>query len=206
MIKYLFILIAFTLTISANGQQLKIGGKVEVRNSGVWYKATILKTDGDRYRVHFEGYPSSDDVWILRSYIRIVDATGEPTKVTCSFNPPGGNYSNASKPSEALFKKEIYDWYHARVNTASISAPTAIGVQFTSFDIQPAYKNIIIVDAAKRANRKHNGAPVNTLIYTAKTNYIVCERYSSGDSQTQVWAIFSFFKNTFGEWTCSKDQ
>ena len=63
----------------------------------------------------------------------------------------------------------------------------------------------MVVDAAARANRKHNGAPTNALIYTAKTNYIVCERYASGDFQKQAWTSFSLFKNGSGEWTCTKD-
>lgn len=205
MLKYILLLLVISFTISTTAQQLKVGQKVEVRNSGSWYKSTILKIDGDKYRVHFEGYPSSDDVWILRSYIRTVDESGVQPKVNCSFSPPSGTYTNNSKASTELFKKKIYDWYKVKVNKASISAPTAIGLQFSSFTMEPAYKNVVVIDAAGRANRKHNGAPLNALIYTAKTNYIVCERYSSGDVQTQVWSSFSLFKNTNNEWLCSKD-
>lgn len=199
-------LLIITFAISIQAQDLKVGQKVEVRTSGFWYKSTILAIDGDRYKVHYEGYPSSDDIWILRSYIRIINEAGEPIKVTCSFTPPSGTFTNSSKASEALFKKEIYDWYQASVNNASISAPKAIGVVFSSFTMGAAYKNVVVVDASGRANRKHNGAPANTLIYPAKTNYTICERYNSGDDQKQVFAIFSFYKNSSGEWTCSKDQ
>ena len=205
MLKYLILTLVISCTIAANAQQLKVGQKVEVRNSGHWYKSTILNIDGDRYRIHFEGYPSSDDVWILRSYIREIEVAKNKTNANCVFGPPSGSYNNNSTASAGLFKKKIYDWYNMSVNKASISAPKAVGVEFTNFTMEPAYKNIVVVDASGRANRKHNGAPQNTLIYTAKTNYIVCERYSSGDSQTQVWSTFSLYKNSSGEWTCSKD-
>ena len=203
--KTILFLFSLLFTISITAQQLKVGQKVEVRDSGHWYKSTILKVDGDRYRIHYEGYPASDDVWILRSYIRTLEGNGQPTQGNCNFSAPSGNYNDASKASEGLFKKEIYDYYYLRVRKDGVTSPTAIGVTFRSFKMGSSYKNIIIKDWAGHPARKHDGAPLDTMIYSAKADYVICERFASGDSETPMSSTFTFFKNRDGQWVCSRN-
>lgn len=182
-----------------------IGKRVEVNDRAYWYKATIIETKGDLYKVHFDGYSAADDKWVSRAYMRDLDVNENAITVSCSFAPPPGNFSNTSPASDGLFKKEVYDWYNRTVN-GTLTRPTRIGVVFTSFERQQAYKNTVTVVPGRGAIRRHEGAPANTTIYPVKMTYHVCEDYNGEISQKQVNTTFSFFINKDGEWTCSKDS
>ncbi len=117
------------LNESAHSQIFKAGQRVEVNYNGHWYKSTILQLDGGRYKVHYDGYPASDDAWLLASYIRTLGNDGNPVSVTCNFDAPSGNFNNNSPASVALFKRGLYDWYQGLV-TGGLSAPKAIGIVF----------------------------------------------------------------------------
>jgi hypothetical protein len=156
-------------------------------------------------KVHFDGYGSSDDKWVHRSYIRDLDENREAVSVTCSFTPPPGNFNGSSPASDALFQREIYDWYNRLVN-GSLSRPTRIGIVFTSFNRNAAYKNTVVNIPGRGATRRHEGAPVNATIYPVKATFFVCEDYNGSVSQKQVNSDFSFFISKDGEWTCSKDN
>ncbi|OYU94107.1 MAG: hypothetical protein CFE21_17530 [Bacteroidetes bacterium B1(2017)] len=181
------------------------GKRIEVNDRAYWYKATVLEQKGDLYKVHFDGYSSVEDKWVHRSYTRDLGENGEAVTVTCSFAPPSGNFTNASPASDALFKREVYDWYNRLVN-GSLSRPIRVGVVFTSFERGTAYKNTVQNLAGRGATRKHEGAPVNATIYPVKMIFHVCEDYNGTISQKQVNSDFSFFINKDGEWTCSKDN
>lgn len=182
-----------------------MGQRVEVNYNGHWYKSTIVQINGDKYKVHYDGYPSSDDSWVTASYVRMLAADGKPETVPCNFTVPAGNYTNKSSASEGLFKKELYNWYKLTV-TGGVSSPVAIGIVYKSFVMQPAYKNTVSNIPGRGAVRRHAGAPVNAAIYVVRATYFVCEQYNSGVSQKQVTADFSFFINKEGGWTCSKDN
>lgn len=191
---------------TAIAQSYRPGQKVEVNYKGHWYKSTILQAEGNRrYKIHYEGYPESDDAWILASYIRTLGADEKPVTVNCSFTTPPGSYNNNSAASLGLFKRELHDWYQ-RLITGGVTSPTAIGIVFKTFVLQSSYKNTVSNVPGVGAMRKHSGAPANTMIYEVRTNYFVCEQYNSGVSQKEVNAVFSFFINKDGEWTCSKDS
>lgn len=49
---------------------LGIGSHLQVEWKGGWYPATILKTRGDQYYIHYDGYSSSWDEWVGRNRIR----------------------------------------------------------------------------------------------------------------------------------------
>lgn len=200
---FLFSVLAFSGNLYA--QALKKGQVVEVNYSAHWYRSVILQVDGDRYFVHYEGYPSSDDKWVKREYIRTLGADGKATAVNCIFTPPSGNYSNSSAASEGLFKKELYDWYNVLVN-GTLTRPVAVGIVYQTFLMKAGYRNTVANLPGRGATRKHSGAPVNAMIYPVRTTYFVCEQYNSGVSQKEVTADFSFFINKDGEWTCSKDS
>jgi hypothetical protein len=181
------------------------GKRIEVNDRAYWYKATVLEQKGDLYKVHFDGYSSVEDKWVHRSYTRDLGENGEAVTVTCSFTPPPGKFTNASPASDALFKREVYDWYNRLVN-GSLSRPIRVGVVFTSFERGTAYKNTVQNVAGRGATRKHEGGPVNATIYPVKMIFHVCEDYNGTISQKQVNSDFSFFINKDGEWTCSKDN
>ncbi|MFD2720746.1 hypothetical protein ACFST9_18640 [Hymenobacter monticola] len=181
------------------------GKRVEVNDGGHWYKATILEQKGDLSKVHYDGYGSADDKWVHRSYIRDLDKSGAATTVACAFGPPPGTFSAASAPSDALFKREVYDWY-SQLATGTSGRPNRVGLVFTYFSRGTAYKNTAANVPGRGATRRHSGAPANTTIYPVKMTYYVCEDYKGQVAQKQVNSDFSFFINQAGEWTCSKDN
>lgn len=203
--RLLFLLLFCCIGSNLKAQIFKQGQRVEVNYNGHWYKSTILQVNGNKYKVHYEGYPASDDAWLLASYIRTLGEDGKPVAVTCNFEAPPGNFTNSTPASLALFKRELYDWYQQNV-TGGLSSPKAIGIVFKTFTLGQSYINTVGNVAGRGAMRRHSGAPVNTTIYPVKTRYFVCENYNSGVSQKEINADFSFFKNKEGEWTCSKDN
>lgn len=200
-------LLFLVISISVFSQNaLKVGQRVEVNVSAHWYKSTILAVDGDKYRVHYDGYPSSDDQWVHFTQIRRLAAAGNVAKLTCNFNPPGGSFSNNSPASEGLFKRELYDYYNLTVNGTS-GRPVAIGISFNSFIQSASFKNTVTNVPGRGAMRRHSGAPVNAVVYPVRASFILCEKYKDGSvSQREINADFSFFISKDGEWTSSKDN
>lgn len=190
---------------TASKSQPASSKRVEVNETGHWYKATVLEQKGDTYKVHFDGYGSADDKWVHRSYIRNLTDKGGAVTVTCSFTPPPGTFTNSSPASDALFKREVYDWYN-RLANGTLTRPSRIGVVFTYFSRGAAYKNTVTNVPGRGATRKHDGAPANTTIYPVKMTFHVCEDYNGTISQKQVNSDFSFFVDRDGAWTCSKDN
>ena len=185
---------------------LKVGQRVEVNVSAHWYKSTILAVNGDKYRVHYDGYPSSDDQCVHFTQIRRLAGDGNAVKVNCDFIPPPGNFSSSSPASDALFKRKLYDYYNLTVNS-TLSRPVAIGITFNSFTRGIPFKNTVVNVPGRGATRRHSGAPVNTTIYPVRASYFVCEKYKDGSvTQKEVNADFSFFISKDGEWTSSKDN
>jgi hypothetical protein len=50
----------------------------EVEWQGGWYPARLLKTDKDKYRIHYLGYDSSWDEWVGKDRIRLLDPKAKP--------------------------------------------------------------------------------------------------------------------------------
>jgi hypothetical protein len=59
-------MIAFGLT--ANAQ--KAGEKIQINSSGSWYDGKILKVEGDKYFVTYDGWSDSWDEWVGIDRIR----------------------------------------------------------------------------------------------------------------------------------------
>ncbi len=56
---------------TASGSEFKQGDKVQVEWRGTWYKAVVLKVEPDGwYRVHYDGYDSSEDETVGRDRLR----------------------------------------------------------------------------------------------------------------------------------------
>jgi hypothetical protein len=52
-----------------------VNDKVEGLDQGKWYKATILKTDGTKYFVHWDGYSNTYDSWLTTDKMRVPGTT-----------------------------------------------------------------------------------------------------------------------------------
>lgn len=67
---HLFLFSVLSLSVSAQTTKpagYKVGDQVDVAWSGSAYKAKILKVDGERYLVRYEGYDPKNDEWVRTS-------------------------------------------------------------------------------------------------------------------------------------------
>jgi hypothetical protein len=53
---------------------------IEVEEGGVWYPARILSREGMQLRIHYLGYPESDDATVPRSRVRFVFSDAPNTR------------------------------------------------------------------------------------------------------------------------------
>ena len=67
--------------------QRKAGQLVEAYNPkyALWYRATVVKTDSTRVRVHYLGWKKTTDQW-LEAYMVHVDDRAKPDKMKSSDN------------------------------------------------------------------------------------------------------------------------
>lgn len=180
-----------------------VGDKLEVNDRAFWYPAQITAIQGGRYRVHFEGYPSSDDKWVDVSRMRPVG--GYKVEAECNYEPPGPSVSGQSNFSEALAKRKIFDEYNWKAN-GTLSAPLKVGVAFLSFQSGEQYKNSVANVPGYGAQRRHGGAPAGATIYSFKSKRLVCEQHRDGVTRRLVEGSSACFVDKDGSWTCPSEN
>ena len=47
-----------------------VGDRVQVQWKGAWYPAKVLKVDGEKFLIHYDGSSSSWDEWVAPSRIK----------------------------------------------------------------------------------------------------------------------------------------
>lgn len=185
----------------ANGKW-KVGDRLEVNDRGFWYPAQILAVQSGKYKVHYDGYPSSDDAWVNPSLMRPIG--GVEVSAGCSFDPPGHAVTAQSRFSEALAKRKIFDEYGQKVN-GTLSAPSRVGVVFLSFEIGAPYKNTVANVPGYGAQRRHAGAAAGATIYPFKSKRMICEQYRDGVTRRLVEGTSACFVRE-GSWTCPSEN
>ena len=181
----------------------KVGDRLEVNDRAFWYPAQIVAVKGGRYKVHFDGYPSSDDQWVDRPRMRPVG--GHKVAEVCSFEPPGPAVTGRTRFSEALAKRKIYDEYNWKAN-GTLSAPLKVGVVFLSVQMGSTYRNTVGNVPGYGAQRRHGGAPAGAPIHPLKTKIMVCEQYRDGVTRRLVEGSRACFIDKDGSWTCSSEN
>jgi hypothetical protein len=68
--KHSVILSTLFLTLSFSAVAQKAGEKIQIESSGAWYDGQILKVEGDKYFVSFDGWSDSWDEWVGIERIR----------------------------------------------------------------------------------------------------------------------------------------
>ena len=66
--RIIFLFAFFVVTCAIHAQ--RVNDKVEIEYSGSWYTGKILKVEGDRYFVTYEGWSDSWDEWVPLSRLR----------------------------------------------------------------------------------------------------------------------------------------
>ena len=70
--KAIFMILAFAFVSNMASAQ-KVKQKIKVESSGSWYDATILKIDGDKYFIHYDGWADSWDEWVGKERMKDYD-------------------------------------------------------------------------------------------------------------------------------------
>lgn len=121
--------------------------------------------------------------------------------VDCPMTEPPGRVTKTASASEELFKRVIYERAAAKVNPDSISAPKKIGLSFLKFEMGDAYKNTL-TSSRFGDKRKHDGAPVDAMIYPLETRELQCDLHGSEVRRKVSEIERDCFKNRDGDWTC----
>jgi hypothetical protein len=113
---------------------------------------------------------------------------------------------SAGKFSVALAKSGIYERYGFEKDIGGISSPADVGVTFLNVQLLNSYTNTVTVVPGRGAQRKHDGAPPNAMIYRFHAKYIVCRKYSNTTVRTQYESDNVCFKEANGNWHCPVDS
>jgi hypothetical protein len=158
-----------------------------------------MKTEGyDTYRVRCDSPDGGigQEANVKVPYIRVwANAAPPPATPDCQFSEPTGTVSKASRPSVELFKRVIYE------RKVATSNGRKVGITFEAFQLGKSYVNRLTNNGLM-----HDGAPQGATIYTVKTKYIFCDRYTDSTIRWVMEAQYSCFKDNFGDWVCPSDS
>jgi len=85
--KQLIIFLLLCTTTSVNFAQLyRVGSKVEIYYSQVWYPGSIIDVSGDKYKVHYDKFTSYWDEWVTKERLRPIK--GDPAPAINNTAPP----------------------------------------------------------------------------------------------------------------------
>lgn len=190
-------------TAAGQDGKWKVGDGLDVNQRAFWYPAQIIEAKGGKYKVHYEGYPSSDDEWVDESRMRPIG--GYKVAAECNYEPPSPAVNSRTPFSEALAKRKIYDEYSWKAN-GTLSAPSKVGVTFLSFQMGRPYKNSVANVPGYGAQRKHAGAPAGATVYAFKSKHLVCEQYRDGVARRLVEGSYACFVDRDDSWTCPSEN
>jgi hypothetical protein len=100
-------LLLFCLTLLFSGMlyaqsTFNVNDRVEVLYQGKWYKATVLKVDGERYFVHWDGYSASYDSWAKKDEVRPMGSGASSTSGTNSNASSAASSNNKYKSGDKV--------------------------------------------------------------------------------------------------------
>lgn len=121
--------------------------------------------------------------------------TAAETTGECSFNEPAGAVTKNAKASEALFKRVIFEQYRDKSNGRKV------GLTYQTFQLGRSYVNRLTNNGLL-----HDGAPQGATIYTVKTKFAFCDRYTDSTIRWGYNAQYSCFKDKSGDWVCPSDS
>lgn len=111
MVKFFLLILSLTNCLWGMAQEIKVGTKVEVTaTDGKVYAATIKEIIHTAYRVHYDGYADTNDVWMTKDQFRVA-AEAAPAIII-----PTDKQTQTQKPGEwkAGSRVEAYSgnkWY-----------------------------------------------------------------------------------------------
>ncbi|WP_207494476.1 agenet domain-containing protein [Aridibaculum aurantiacum] len=70
----------------AGASRFSPGSKIEIDYNGTWYKGSVLEVNGDKYKIHYDGYSDSWDTWVTADKIRTASNTSVNAAATTRGN------------------------------------------------------------------------------------------------------------------------
>jgi len=166
-----------------------------------WKNGTIIKDlmaegGGDNYQILVDDPKGGKGYafYVPSKYVR-GGASPAPDTPDCQFNEPAGSGEKTAKPSAETFKRVIFEYYKAAADGRQL------GITYETFQLGKSYVNRLTNNGLL-----HDGAPQGAMIYTVKTKFIQCQKYSDSTTRTIYEAEYSCFKDKFGEWVCPSDK
>lgn len=80
--KRLALLITAALFIASAASAQKVNDVVEIESNGSWYPGKILKVDGERYFITYEGWDEGWNEWVGRERLRGFKTEEAPAMLT----------------------------------------------------------------------------------------------------------------------------
>jgi hypothetical protein len=193
-------------TIMGVGYSTPKGQVEHVESYGISEDKIKTITSIAAYRVNDDGTYTGPAVAAKQNPAPVVNTGGNSNATVAGCNFTALPALNSQAPfSEALAKSALYERYSFEVNTGGLSSPLAIGITFNSINILNSYTNTVTVVPGRGAQRKHDGAPVNAIIYRFHAKYIVCKKYNNAITRTQYESDNVCFKAANGKWACAVD-
>lgn len=88
--------------------QYNVGDKVEVEERGKWYLSSVLKVEGDKFFIHYEGYSSKYDLWVGSERIRSVGGNQASQSTNAgSIEVPGGTWTPKAESAPTQYSAKV---------------------------------------------------------------------------------------------------
>jgi hypothetical protein len=79
--KLFFLLLVLFFYDNAVGQVYTTASKVEILEGHTWYPGKIVEVKADQYKIHYDMYDDSWDIWIKKDRLRLATATVNPAQL-----------------------------------------------------------------------------------------------------------------------------
>ena len=81
----IMLIICMGLLFCAAAFAYNVNDKVKVEWKGAWYPAKIMKIEGDKFFIHYDGYPTAYDEWVTAARMKALSVpeskVGDSVKV-----------------------------------------------------------------------------------------------------------------------------
>jgi hypothetical protein len=101
-IRNTLVLVLFVTAQALAGPTWKAGDRLEIKWGSSWYKGEVIAVDGERYKVHYDGYGSNWDEWAGADRLRPRASAAESAQAAApAAAKPAKSYIFPAAPAQA---------------------------------------------------------------------------------------------------------
>ncbi|MEO6305431.1 MAG: hypothetical protein ABIP51_19875, partial [Bacteroidia bacterium] len=131
--KILF-LFAIITGFNITAQTYKSNDKVSIEENGKWYPGYIMEVNGEKYKIHYDGYDPKYDTWVTTARLKSLGGSSQVTTSSANKASANGTY-NTGDIVEYLYRDT---WVEAEI-TSPISSAGRYQVHFSGSLYEYAY-------------------------------------------------------------------